>query len=75
MIWALVSAIGMGGRVRSSGSFAERVRLNVTRAIRSAIERIGEGLPDLGRHLDRAVCTGTFCCYAPESSERIQWDL
>ncbi len=63
---ALASAVGLGGRLRASGSFAERARLNVTRAVRTAIQRIAEGHPELGRHLDRAVRTGSFCGYDPE---------
>jgi non-specific serine/threonine protein kinase len=70
---ALARAIGLGGRTRASGSFAERARLNVTRAVRSAIQRIGEGHPELGSHLDRNVHTGTFCRYGP--AEEIQWEL
>jgi hypothetical protein len=72
---ALLSAVGFGGRARATGSFVERARLNVTRAIRSAIRRIGEGLPDLQRHLDASIQTGTFCRYTPGPGEAPRWEL
>lgn len=71
----LAGAVGIGGRLRATGSFAERARLNVTRAIRSAIERIAEAIPALGVHLDNAVRTGTFCSYSPSPAEPVRWDL
>jgi hypothetical protein len=48
---------------------AERARVNVTRAIRTAIGRIEEVLPELGRHLDRSVQTGYYCRYEPPAGE------
>ncbi len=61
----LASAVGLGGRDRKAGSGSERARVNVTRAIRSALKRIEENDPDLGRQLDAAISTGTFCAYRP----------
>lgn len=72
---ALLQAAGFGGRARVVGSFSERARLNVTRAIRSAIRRIGEGHPDLEGHLTASVKTGTFCSYAPERGDTVEWDV
>ena len=43
----LAAALGLGGRDRRAGSPAERARLNVTRAIRAAIEHLGEHDPAL----------------------------
>lgn len=71
----LASAVGIGGRLRTTGSFGERARLNVTRALRSAIERIAEGIPILGRHLDSTIRTGTFCSYLPSTNDPVHWDL
>ena len=45
---------------------SERARVNVTRAIRSAIRRIGELDSDAGHYLDHAVVTGTFCVFDPQ---------
>ena len=53
---------GLGGQL---GSESERARLNVTRAIRTAITRIREHAPGAAAHLDRAVRTGTRCSYSP----------
>jgi hypothetical protein len=61
----IASAVGIGGRERRSGSAAERARTLVQRRIREAIKRIADHDGDLGRHLDWAVRTGTFCAYEP----------
>ena len=47
------------------GSDAERARKAVSARIRDAITRIGQVHPELGRHLDRSVTTGTACRYEP----------
>ena len=62
----LAGAVGLGGRDRKASSDAERARVSVTRAIRSAVEKLGANDPTLGRHLDVTVKTGTFCSYQPE---------
>lgn len=56
-------AVGLGGRQRRAASVSERARLNVTRAIKAAIERISEKDPALGLHFSEAIRTGTYCCY------------
>lgn len=61
----LARAVGLGGRARPGGSNAERARVNVTRAIRLAIDRIGEHDAALGAVLSAAVATGTYCRYEP----------
>jgi non-specific serine/threonine protein kinase len=71
----LTGAVGLGGRDRPVASDAERARVNVTRAIRTAIRRIAAADPDLGAHLDAAVKTGTFCVYAPAAGDELTWDL
>ena len=62
----LSGALGLGGRSRTLGSAAERARSAVTWRIRNAIRKIGQAHPRLGRHLENAVRTGTFCVYHPE---------
>jgi len=59
----LAGSLGLGGRPRRFTDEAERARVNVTRAIRSAIRKIGDQQPDLGRHLDACITTGARCCY------------
>jgi hypothetical protein len=71
----LSSAVGLGGRDRKAASASERARVNVTRALRSAISRIRENDEALGHHLESAVKTGTFCSYAPEPWARVEWRL
>jgi AAA ATPase-like protein len=61
----LAAAVGLGGRPRRLGAESERARLNVTRAIRSAIGRIRDRAPAAAAHLDQAVRTGTRCSYSP----------
>jgi hypothetical protein len=61
----LAAATGLGGRPRQLGSDSERARLNVVRAIRSAIARIRDRAPAAAAHLDQAVRTGTRCSYSP----------
>ena len=73
LVEALTGAYGLGGRVRRSGSAAERARTAVTARIRDAIRRIGDAHPELGRHLARSVRTGTFCVYEPD--QPVRWSL
>lgn len=61
----LASATGIHGRPRRLGSESERARVNVTRAIRSAIDRVRTHSPGAAAHLDQAVRTGTHCSYTP----------
>lgn len=67
LIDQLASAIGLGGRGRVAGSEGERARVAVTKAIRSAVVRVAEVEPALGRHLKATVRTGAFCSYCPEA--------
>jgi len=65
LVRELAAAAGLGGRPRRLGAESERARLNVTRAIRSAIARIRDRAPAAADHLDQAVRTGTRCSYSP----------
>ena len=49
---------------------ADRARRLVALRIRSALDRVEDVMPDLGRHLRRSVRTGTFCFYEPEGPAR-----
>ncbi len=71
----LAGAVGLHGRDRKIGSDAERARVNVTRAIRTAIKRVAEHDEALGRRLGAAIRTGTFCVYEPAPGEEPGWDL
>ncbi|TDD29197.1 hypothetical protein E1218_04840 [Kribbella turkmenica] len=68
----LAAATGLGGRSRQAGvSNTERARSTVTQRIRSSMRRIAAVHPELGRHLEVSVTTGTYCKYAPERDQ--QW--
>jgi hypothetical protein len=71
----LAGAVGLGGRDRKVGSDAERARVNVTRAIRTALKRIADHDAALGRSLGAAIRTGTFCVYEPLPGDEPVWDL
>jgi hypothetical protein len=48
------------------GDDVDRARKAVRARVRDAITRIEVAHPELGRHLARAVRTGTFCSYDAE---------
>ncbi len=62
----LKRALGLGGHDRRAAQASERARVSVTRALRTAIERIAEESPRTGEHLRRAIRTGTYCAYVPD---------
>ena len=69
----LAAAVGLGGRDRQTGSATERARVSVTRAIRSAIDRLSAESPALGGHLEATIRTGTYCSYTPDPRAPITW--
>jgi pimeloyl-ACP methyl ester carboxylesterase len=70
----LARAVGLGGRDRRAASDSERARVSVTKAVRSAVRRLADQHPELGRHLSLAVHTGTFCAYDPDPRAPVSWD-
>ena len=66
LVRELSRAVGFGGRDRRAASTSERARVSVTRAVRHAIDRVGEHHPQLAEHLDRTIRTGTYCAYLPD---------
>lgn len=71
----LAAAVGLGGRDRKAASDAERARINVTRAIKSVLERITEHCPELAKHFEATLRTGTFCSYVPDPRSSLRWEL
>jgi pimeloyl-ACP methyl ester carboxylesterase len=61
----LRSATGLGGRRRALVDPVERARKAVSGRIRDSIEKIRGALPELARHLDDSITTGSFCAYRP----------
>ena len=73
LIRELSRAVGLGGSTRRAGSASERARVSVTRAVRHAMSRIGQHHPRLREHLDRAIRTGTYCVYLPDTRITASW--
>ena len=71
----LERSIGLGGRDRHTGSNAERARLNVTRAIKGAVQKISEQHAGLGELLDHTIRTGSFCSYLPDKDRPVVWQF
>ncbi|MGD8428006.1 MAG: hypothetical protein PVH63_10250 [Balneolaceae bacterium] len=69
----LTNSLGLQGKIRNTGGSIERARSAVTWRIRSAISKIEEVLPALGKHLSNSVQTGTFCSYEPEKP--VDWNF
>ena len=65
--------LGLGGRSRRVGDPVERARKTVSTRIRRAITTVGRAHPDLGRHLERSIDTGSWCAYRP--AEPVDWNL
>jgi hypothetical protein len=70
LVKELMRASGLGGRPRAFVDATERARVNVTRTIRQALDRILQIDPDIGVHLAAAVRTGTRCVYDPTTAPR-----
>jgi tetratricopeptide (TPR) repeat protein len=75
LVRELSRAVGLGGRDRRAASASERARAGVTRAVRQAMARIGEHLPQLGEHLRRTIRTGTYCAYFPDPRAPAGWEF
>ena len=63
--------LGLGGRSRRVGDPVERARKTVSVRIRRTIAAIERAHPELGRHLERSIDTGTWCAYRP--AEPVDW--
>jgi eukaryotic-like serine/threonine-protein kinase len=75
LVEELARAAGLGGRDRPMASPAERARVNVTKAIRTAIKLIDKESPRLAEHLTASIRTGRFCSYAPPGEAPPRWSL
>jgi hypothetical protein len=71
----LASAFGLGGRRRQAAAVPERVRVVVTKAIRTSLRKLEGDHPSLGRLLQRTIRTGTFCSYRPDPDFPLVWKL
>jgi tetratricopeptide (TPR) repeat protein len=69
----LAAAVGLGGRSRDIAPEAERARVNVTRTLRTAIERIADAAPAAAAHLRASIRTGASCRYDPAPGGPDHW--
>jgi eukaryotic-like serine/threonine-protein kinase len=54
---------------------AERARVSVTKAIKTAIRAVRHESPELAEHLTASIRTGRFCRYAPPGAAPPRWRL
>lgn len=73
LVRELRRATGLGGRLRDAAPEAERARVNVTRTLRTAIDRIADAAPAAAAHLRASVRTGASCCYIPAPGGPDRW--
>jgi len=73
LVGELRRATGLAGRPRRATADAERARVNVTRTIRAAIDRITAAAPIAGTHLQSSIRTGTLCRYQPAPGGPAGW--
>jgi hypothetical protein len=71
----LARSRGLAGRSRRLGSVAERARVNVTRRIAAALEKIAEVHPAAAHYLETTVRTGTACVFLPDPRFPVSWTI
>jgi tetratricopeptide (TPR) repeat protein len=71
----LRSATGLNGRSRQVGPEAERARVNVTRTLRAAVDKIAVSAPRAAAHLRASVRTGRACRYDPTPGGPDRWHV
>jgi hypothetical protein len=72
---AVRGASGLGGRPRQLSAEQERARVNVTRTLRAALDRISAAAPLAGAHLAASIRTGRACRYQPSPGGPARWNL
>jgi tetratricopeptide (TPR) repeat protein len=75
LVGELSRAAGLAGRSRHTTGEAERARVNVTRTLRAAIERIAPAAPGAAAHLRASVRTGVACRYDPAPGGPSRWHV
>jgi tetratricopeptide (TPR) repeat protein len=73
LLGELRQATGLGGRTRRAPAESERARVNVTRTLRSALDRISTVAPRAGAHLQASIRTGLECRYDPAPGGPARW--
>jgi len=72
---ALLVELGAASRGAAPGSDAERARVAVTKAIKTALDKIAEAHPELGAHLATTVRRGYVCAYEPDPRAPSDWEV
>ncbi|HEX5302937.1 MAG TPA: AAA family ATPase [Streptosporangiaceae bacterium] len=75
LVGELSRAAGLAGRNRLASLENERARVNVTRTLRAAIERIAPAAPGAAAHLRASVRTGLACRYDPAPGGPSRWHV
>ena len=75
LLGELRQATGLGGRIRRAPAESERARVNVTRTLRSALDRISAAAPRAGAHLQASIRTGLECRYDPAPGGPARWHV
>jgi hypothetical protein len=73
LLGELRRATGLGGRDRGVPGADERARVNVTRTLRAALDRVAGAAPRAGAHLSESVHTGRACRYQPAPGGPRRW--
>jgi hypothetical protein len=73
LLGELRRATGLGGRSRASSPEGERARVNVTRTLRSTLDRISARAPKAAAHLQASIRTGQMCRYEPAAGGPARW--
>ncbi|MDZ7676126.1 MAG: hypothetical protein U5K30_13790 [Acidimicrobiales bacterium] len=73
LVAELSHAVGLGGRLRSTGGDAEKARGSVSRCLRYALGQLTHDLPSLADHLRASLQTGTYCAYRPDPMAAVTW--
>ncbi len=71
----LQRGLGIGGRVRQSGSPIERARVALTHAIKATLRAIAKCDAELGHYLAATIKTGTYTSYTPDPRDATSWEL
>lgn len=64
---------GFAGHSTTAPNDADRARVNVTKHVKRAIERIAEADSSLGEMLRESITTGMHCSYVPGSTTTTIW--
>jgi tetratricopeptide (TPR) repeat protein len=73
LLGELRRSTGLQGRPRLNSAEAERARVNVTRTLRTAIDRVEAAAPRVGAHLRASIRTGHACRYDPAPDGPPRW--